>query len=100
MAVTPGQLVDPAAADLHVRVYFERHVELYLKRHIRLYTDSKVRNDRIVPLHPQLVELLATWTATNLDHIRSHRRLVVDHRGPVDRQQVWRIVRRVARAAG
>ncbi len=40
MAVTPGQLVDPAAADLHVRVYFERHVELYLKRHIRLYTDN------------------------------------------------------------
>ncbi len=42
MAVTPGQLVDPAAADLHVRPYFERHIELYLKRHIRLYTDTPV----------------------------------------------------------
>ncbi|HSH61350.1 MAG TPA: hypothetical protein VK988_17260 [Acidimicrobiales bacterium] len=42
MAITPIQLMDPAAADLHVRVYFERHVELYLKRHIRLYTDTRV----------------------------------------------------------
>jgi site-specific recombinase XerD len=61
---------------------------------------GKLRNDRIVPLHPQLVELLAEWTATNLDHIRSHRLLVADHRGSVDRHQVWRIVRRVAKSAG
>jgi site-specific recombinase XerD len=61
---------------------------------------GKLRNDRYVPLHPQLVEQLATWTAANLDHIRHHRRLVADERGPIDRHLVWRIVRRVARAAG
>ena len=46
---------------------------------------GKLRNDRYVPLHPQLVELLADWTATNLEHIRAHRRLIVDHRGPISR---------------
>jgi site-specific recombinase XerD len=61
---------------------------------------GKLRNDRYVPLHPQLVEQLAAWTAANLDNIRHHRRLVADERGPIDRHLVWRIVRRVARAAG
>ena len=46
---------------------------------------GKLRNDRYVPLHPQLVELLADWTATNLEHIRRHQRLVADHRGTLDR---------------
>jgi site-specific recombinase XerD len=61
---------------------------------------GKLRNDRYVPLHPDLVTLLADWTATNLDHIRCHRRLVADHRGTLDRHLVGRIVRRVARHAG
>jgi site-specific recombinase XerD len=61
---------------------------------------GKLRNDRYVPLHPDLVTLLADWTATNLDHIRLHRRLVADHRGTLDRHLVRRIVRRVARHAG
>jgi len=61
---------------------------------------GKLRNDRYVPLHPQLVELLTTWTAANLDHIRRHKRLVTDHRGPLDRHLIARIVARVARAAG
>jgi site-specific recombinase XerD len=61
---------------------------------------GKLRNDRYVPLHPQLVELLAAWTAANLDHIRRHKRLVADHRGPLDRHLIARIVHRVARAAG
>ena len=34
---------------------------------------GKLRNDRYVPLHPELVSLLAAWTAANLDHIRRHR---------------------------
>jgi len=38
--------------------------------------------------------------ADNLDHIRAHHRLIADHRGPIDRHQVGRIVRRVARRAG
>jgi site-specific recombinase XerD len=61
---------------------------------------GKLRNDRDVPLHPELVTLFADWTATNLDHIRLHRRLVADHRGTLDRHLVRRIVRRVARHAG
>ena len=46
---------------------------------------GKLRNDRYVPLHPQLVTLLGEWTAANLEHIRDHRRLVADHRGPLNR---------------
>jgi site-specific recombinase XerD len=61
---------------------------------------GKLRNDRFIPLHPDLVALLAGWCADNLDHIRAHRRLIADHRGPIDRHQVGRIVRRVARRAG
>jgi len=61
---------------------------------------GKLRNDRYVPLHPQLVDLLTDWTATNLEHIRAHRRLVADHRGPLNRFIVERTVARVGRAAG
>ncbi len=61
---------------------------------------GKLRNDRYVPLHPDLVALLAAWTAANLDHIRQHRRLITDHRGVLDRHLVARIVKRVARHAG
>jgi site-specific recombinase XerD len=61
---------------------------------------GKLRNDRYVPLHPELVKLLAAWTAANLDHIRCHKRLVADHRGTLDRHIIARIVHRVGRAAG
>jgi site-specific recombinase XerD len=61
---------------------------------------GKLRNDRYVPLHPQLVELLIAWTATNLEHIRCHHRLIADHRGPLNRYIVERTVARVGRAAG
>jgi len=60
---------------------------------------GKLRNDRYVPLHPDLVRLLADWTAANLGHIRRWKRLVADHRGPLDRHCINRIVHRVARAA-
>jgi len=61
---------------------------------------GKLRNDRYVPLHPELVTLLADWTAASLQHIRRHKRLVADHRGPLDRYVIGRIVARVGRAAG
>jgi site-specific recombinase XerD len=61
---------------------------------------GKLRNDRYVPLHPDLVDLLADWATTNQDHIHRHRRLIADHRGPIDRHQVGRIVGRVGRSAG
>ena len=60
---------------------------------------GKLRNDRYVPLHPELVQLLAAWTAANLEHIRHFKRLVADHRGVLDRHLICRIVRRVARSA-
>lgn len=61
---------------------------------------GKLRNDRYVPLHPELLELLTAWTAANLEHIRHHKRLIADHRGPLDRYVIGRIVSRVGRAAG
>jgi site-specific recombinase XerD len=61
---------------------------------------GKLRNDRYVPLHPQLVTLLADWTATNLEHIRTYHHLVADHRGPLERHAISRITHRVGRAAG
>ena len=61
---------------------------------------GKLRNDRFVPLHPQLVELLDTWCAANIDHIRQHRLLIADHRGTLTREGLSRIVRRVAKTAG
>lgn len=61
---------------------------------------GKLRNDRYVPLHPELVDLLATWTAANLEHIRRRKRLIADSRGPLDRHLIGRIVHRVGRAAG
>ena len=61
---------------------------------------GKLRNDRFVPLHPELVQLLGDWTAANVDHIRGHRRLVADHRGTLDRHQIWRIVTRIGRRCG
>jgi site-specific recombinase XerD len=61
---------------------------------------GKLRNDRYVPLHPQLVDLLADWTAANLEHIRAHRRLIADRRGPVNRHSISRIAHRIGRLAG
>jgi site-specific recombinase XerD len=61
---------------------------------------GKLRNDRYVPLHPQLVTMLSEWTAANLEHVREHRRLVTDHRGPLNRHTISRIVHRVGAAAG
>lgn len=61
---------------------------------------GKLRNDRFVPLHPQLVELLDDWCATNIDHIRAHRRLIADRRGTLSRRTLARLVQRVANHAG
>ena len=35
---------------------------------------GKLRNDRYVPLHPELVQLLAAWTAANRHHARDPQR--------------------------
>jgi len=61
---------------------------------------GKLRNDRYVPLHPELVRLLEEWTADNLEHIRAHRRLLADHRGHPQRYAIRRIVARIGKRAG
>jgi site-specific recombinase XerD len=61
---------------------------------------GKLRNDRYIPLHPDLIALLAEWTAVNADHIRTHRRLIADHGGPLYGRLVHYIVKRMAEPAG
>ena len=58
---------------------------------------GKLHNDRYVPLHPQLVELLNAHQATRDDEID---RLICWNDGSLDRHQVARMLRRVAKAAG
>lgn len=58
---------------------------------------GKLHNDRYVPLHPQLLELLDAHRAGRDDSI--DRLLVLDGRA-LSRDQVSRMVRRVAHAAG
>ena len=61
---------------------------------------GKLRNDRFIPLHPDLVALLAEWTAVNADHIRTQHRLLADHHAPIERRTVHRIVSTIGRHAG
>jgi len=61
---------------------------------------GKLRNDRFIPLHPELVVLLAEWTATNSEYIRAQKHLMADEHAPIDRRTVHRIVATTARRAG
>jgi integrase len=58
---------------------------------------GKLHNDRYVPLHPQLVELLDDHQASRTDDLD---RLIVFDGRRLDRHMVARMVRRVAKAAG
>jgi len=61
---------------------------------------GKLRNDRYVPLHPTLVDLIADWQTTNAVHIARTGRLLTDDTSTVDRHRVSRMVRRIASNAG
>lgn len=61
---------------------------------------GKLRNDRMIPLHADVVDLFTDWTATNAEHIRASRRLMADQHAPIDRRTVHRIVARVGAIAG
>ena len=61
---------------------------------------GKLRNDRMIPLHPEVVELFAEWTATNTDHIRATGRLLADDHVAIDRRTVHRVIARVGAIAG
>jgi integrase len=61
---------------------------------------GKLHNDRYIPLHPQLVELLAEWT--EIAPANHWDRLLVNDRGgkPLNRFAVTRMLNRVTKAAG
>lgn len=73
----------------------------------RIGTDSywlrvpvgKLRNDRMIPLHPEVVDLFAEWTATNAEPIRRTRRLLADDHMAIDRRTVHRIIARIGAIA-
>ena len=58
---------------------------------------GKLHNDRYIPLHPGLVELLNDYQATRDDDID---RLIIWNGGPMSRHQITRIIKRIAKAAG
>ena len=49
---------------------------------------AKLRNDRFIPLHPDLVVLLAAWTAENSEYMRTQKHLMADEHSPIDRRTV------------
>ena len=59
---------------------------------------GKLHNDRYIPLHPHLVELLAAWTASHDDH--GTGRLLTRNGTPLNLGHIARIVRAVAANAG
>jgi len=61
---------------------------------------GKLRNDRMIPLHTDLVTMLNEWCAINCDHIRTQRRLIADHHAPIDRRTVHRIIATIGATAG
>jgi len=58
---------------------------------------GKLHNDRYVPLHPQLVELLEIHGAGRDDALD---RLIISGGGPLYRHKITRMLNRVAKAAG
>jgi site-specific recombinase XerD len=67
------------------------------RRHWLRVPVGKLHNDRYVPLHPQLVELLDTHQASRRDDLD---RLIVWKNRPLNRHQITRMLNRVAKAAG
>jgi integrase len=59
---------------------------------------GKLHNDRYVPLHPHLVELLDTYRRTHGPH--AHGRLLSGEQGPLDRYAVQRWITSIATTAG
>ena len=59
---------------------------------------GKLHNDRYVPLHPHLVELLAAYRQTHSAH--AHGRLLSGEQGPLTRSAVQRWIDTITRRAG
>jgi integrase len=59
---------------------------------------GKLHNDRYLPLHPVLVELLDNWRAEAANN--DPTLLITDRGQPLDRHRVSRIVERIGHTAG
>lgn len=59
---------------------------------------GKLRNDRYVPLHPQLVELITNWKT--ITPAGTSGRLLTKHGEPISRHTVARMCNTIARRAG
>ena len=57
---------------------------------LKIPLGSKLHNDRYIPLHPHLVELLAAWTAGHDDH--GTGRLITCNGSPLNLGHIARIV--------
>jgi integrase len=60
---------------------------------------GKLHNDRYIPLHPQLVEMLAEWDQTPGAHA-SGRLLSIENGQPLSRYIVARMLNRITKKAG
>ncbi|MDQ1500363.1 MAG: hypothetical protein QOI86_3703 [Actinomycetota bacterium] len=60
---------------------------------------GKLHNDRYIPLHPQLVEMLAEWDQTPGAHA-SGRLLCIENGHPLSRYIVTRMLNRITKKAG
>ncbi len=60
---------------------------------------AKLHNDRYIPLHPQLKELLDSWLDSRPDGLRS-KLMFIERGRPMSTARVDAAVDRVARAAG
>jgi len=59
---------------------------------------GKLHNDRYIPLHPQLVDMLAEWTATPGAHVGG--RLLANDGRVLNRHVVTRMLNRITKSAG
>jgi site-specific recombinase XerD len=60
---------------------------------------GKLHNDRYIPLHPHLVELIENWVA-NQEHNEHGLLLVTEHGRPINRHVVTRMLNRITKQAG
>jgi integrase/recombinase XerD len=61
---------------------------------------GKLHNDRYIPLHPQLKQLLDDWITHHRPNGLRTNRLLVEHNRPISHQRVAAALRRVADKAG
>jgi integrase/recombinase XerD len=61
---------------------------------------GKLHNDRYIPLHPQLKQLLDDWITHHRPNGLRTNHLLVEHSRPISHQRVASALRRIADAAG